>query len=192
MKNNSVRIVGGKWRGQRINFPPIKDIRPTPDRVKETLFNWLMHDITDADCLDAFAGSGALGVEALSRGAKHVTFIDQSAKVCQSLKAIMQKYELDFETALLHQVKVTKWLKRLATKQFDIIFLDPPFFQHLVPECLELIDMHYWLKPGGLVYAEYESELLIQGLLPEGWQCLKAKNSGDVGAALIQKPEHSI
>lgn len=185
MKNNVLRIIGGQWRGRKLSFFPAKGTRPTPDRVREALFNWLMYDLHGADCLDAFSGSGALGIEALSRGAAHVTFLEQNPRVCHQLKATFQSFALDKQMALLHETKTQKWLQRPAHKAFDIIFLDPPFFQDLLPVCFEAIDHYGWLKPNGLLYVEYECELLIQGMLLPGWACIRNKQFGEVGSALI-------
>ncbi len=186
MKNNTLRIIGGRWRGRKLSFFPGKGTRPTPDRVRETLFNWLMYDMQGAWCLDAFSGSGALGVEALSRCAAHATFLEQNPRVCQQLKKTFQAFELDKDIALLHETKVQKWLQRPAPRPYDIIFLDPPFFQDMLPDCFQAIAQYGWLKPNGLLYVEHEEELLVQGLLPDSWECLRIKQFGEVGSALIR------
>lgn len=189
MQNNTLRIVGGQWRGQKFTFPPIKGVRPTPDRVRETVFNWLMHDTHDARCLDLFSGSGALGLEALSRGAKHVTFVEAHPRMAEQLKHTFQRFDLDYEQALLSQSKVNKWLQRDAVTQFDLVFLDPPFYQHWLADCLQWLEQYQWLSPGALIYVEHERDLLVQGMLPEHWQCRKFKQAGEVGFALLQAPE---
>lgn len=142
-----VRIIGGIYRGKKLQFPDIEGLRPTPDRVRETLFNWLMHDIRDARCLDAFAGSGALGFEAFSRGALEVILLEQSPKAYAHLDKIITS----FNTPKLRLIK-TDAVQFLQTKQkeFDIIFLDPPFAQNYLPQCLSGIALNHSLKKGGL------------------------------------------
>lgn len=146
-----IRIIGGVYRGKKIHFPDIEGLRPTPDRVRETLFNWLMHEIRDARCLDAFAGSGALGLEAFSRGAKQVVFLEQSPKAHASLQKIISTF--NSPKLQLLQTDALKYLQS-NSKEFDIIFLDPPFAKNYLPQCLSHITQGNILKSGGLVYLE--------------------------------------
>ena len=122
MLNNQLRIIGGKWRGRKIKFPDIEGLRPTPDRVRETLFNWLSPVIIGAKCLDLFAGSGALGFEALSRGASKTVFVDSNNLVTQQLQYNQQLFQCsDIE---IHKMSAEQYLQT-TEKSFDIIFLDP-------------------------------------------------------------------
>src|SRR6202044_1338078 len=122
---NSVRIIAGTWRGRRIHFPDMPALRPTPDRVRETLFNWLQHSIVDSRCLDLFAGSGALGLEALSRGAKEVVFVEQAQQAARALQAELQRLGGTPRARILEQ-GAARYLRGPA-QPFDVIFLDPPF-----------------------------------------------------------------
>ena len=173
MSRNQVRIIGGAFRGRHIHFTPVSDLRPTPDRVRETLFNWLMHDIHGARCLDAFAGSGGLGLEALSRGACFVVFIDQHPLVCKNLHAILAELELYHERAHVTNKDVVRWLNQTCLEPFDLIFLDPPYRRKLLGLTLSMIKLHRWLKPGGKVYIEFGDELDAAQLNELGWQVLR-------------------
>ncbi len=152
---SSVRIIAGKWRGRRINFPTIQGVRPTHDRIRETLFNWLQRDISGAICLDLFAGSGALGIEALSRGAEHVTFIDSSKEAVSFIKSNLQKLACESSSVLCANIPDNKLI--MSPKTFDVIFLDPPFSQGLMLPAIA------WLKDSKLIsrdtifYYEMES-----------------------------------
>src|SRR3990167_10705810 len=132
MANNSVRIIGGKWRGKKISFPPLSFLRPTHDRIRETLFNWMEPYLHDAVCLDLFAGSGVIGFEALSRGAKFVVMVDQDIEVITSLKKNLKT--LSAENVEIIQAKIPAKTFKSQQKQFDIVFLDPPYFEGLRSE----------------------------------------------------------
>lgn len=181
---NQLRIIGGRWRGRRLRFPDAVGLRPTPDRVRETIFNWLMHDTHDAVCLDAFAGSGALGLEALSRGAAHVIFLEQQAQVAQTINRMLQEMECTGSKVI--STDTCKWLNQPATQAFDIIFLDPPFRKNLLQNSLALLITRHWLKPNGLVYVECESEQSLSEACGSCWKILKDKQAGEVRYGLIQ------
>lgn len=181
-KFSQVRIVAGRWRGRKINFPNVPNIRPTPDRVRETLFNWLAPYIVGANCLDAFAGSGALGFEALSRGAKSVTLIDQSAEVVSALKE--NAAILKAENIGIIQGRFPEILSVLKSQQFDIIFLDPPFKQNLIASSAQALIENNLLAKDALIYIEAEKELTTLPI-PESWQILRSKIAGQVGYHLI-------
>lgn len=185
MQNQCVRIISGRWRGRKIHFPKIKGVRPTPDRVRETVFNWLQGDVPGARCLDAYAGSGALGFEALSRGASHVTFLDRSVPVIEKLKEHCTALEISDSQANISYANTVKWLARPADAPFDLVFLDPPFCQHLLQPTLNTLKNYGWLKAGTKLYIEYEVDLLLPGILPEGLTCLKMEQAGEVGYALV-------
>ncbi|HSN16997.1 MAG TPA: 16S rRNA (guanine(966)-N(2))-methyltransferase RsmD [Gammaproteobacteria bacterium] len=176
------RIIGGQWRRRRLHFPPLSGIRPSPDRVRETLFNWLRDRIEGAACLDLFAGSGALGLEALSRGAASVTFIDKERQVIEAIRGHLEL--LKAEGATLVQADALAWLAG-APKPMDLVFLDPPFDADLVPEvCIRLAQG--WLKRGAWVYVEHAAERVPQ--LPSGWEVLKESRAGRVGFRLVAGP----
>ena len=176
-----IRIIGGLYRGKKIHFPTVEGLRPTPDRVKETLFNWLMHDIHDARCLDAFAGSGSLGFEAFSRGAAQVVFLEQAPAAYNNLQKIIKQ----FNSPKLKLIKTdtTNYLQR-CTEQFDLIFLDPPFAVNLIPQCLTAITKNHLLVKGGLVYLEAPTLIDVD---PEQWKSIKLKQNGQVIYSLFEK-----
>ncbi len=159
MFENKVRIIAGKWRGRKITFPSLVGLRPTADRIRETLFNWLMNDIGGAVCLDLFAGSGALGFEALSRGAKHVTFVDSSAAVISALKE-------NSDVLQINNCKIVKsdFLKINFTRdqKFNIVFLDPPFRKNFVIPAIDYLIKNNLLDKNALVYIEMETNLLFE------------------------------
>ncbi|QMT58967.1 16S rRNA (guanine(966)-N(2))-methyltransferase RsmD [Legionella sp. PC997] len=176
-----IRIIGGLYRGKKLHVPDVEGLRPTPDRVRETLFNWLMHDIRDARCLDPFAGSGALGFEAFSRGAARVVFLEQSPKAYTNL----QKVITEFNSPKLKSLR-TDALQYLQGHQeeFDIIFLDPPFAHNLLPQCISYITRSNVLKRGGLVYLESPT---VIDLDETQWRQIKLKKAGQVVYALFEK-----
>ncbi|MDI9818682.1 MULTISPECIES: 16S rRNA (guanine(966)-N(2))-methyltransferase RsmD [unclassified Legionella] len=177
----TVRIIGGRYRGKKISFPDIEGLRPTPDRVKETLFNWLMHEIRGANCLDAFAGSGALGFEAHSRGASHVVLIESSAKVYAHLKQTAALFNSPTINVIHGQAED---YFRNSKETFDIIFLDPPFAKNILPECLNLLAHSNLLVQGGLVYTESPDRLSLN---PDCWKEKKFKQAGQVSYGLYEK-----
>ena len=176
-----IRIIGGLYRGKKLHFPEVEGLRPTPDRVRETLFNWLMNDIKDARCLDAFAGSGALGLEAFSRGASRIVFIEQSPKA----HAHLQKNLVQFNNPSLSLLKTdARIYLQQSTEQFDIIFLDPPFAQNFILQCLNDIAQKQILTPGGLVYIESPTAIDTD---KQHWQQIKLKQAGQVIYGLFKK-----
>ncbi len=180
---NSVRIIGGGWRGRRITFPDVPGLRPTPDRVRETLFNWLQHDIAGARCLDLFAGSGALGLEALSRGAKELVFVEQSVAASRALQEQLARLGAERRSQVV-EMGAARYL-RGAAPAFDIVFLDPPFGRDALAEYIPLLDSGHWLKPGSQVYLENEKAAGAP-LLPAHWELLKSKSAGEVGYHLAR------
>src|SRR3981081_3456379 len=151
---NSARMSGGGWRGRRVNFPDIPGLRPTPDRVRETLFNWLQHHMAGARCLDLFAGSGALGLEALSRGAKELVFVEQAVAASRALQEQLIRLG-GAGRGQVGEMGAARYL-RSPPQPFDIVFLDPPFGRAALAEYVPLVDAGQWLNPGGLVYLEHE------------------------------------
>ena len=135
-RSNSVRIIGGEWRRRQIRFPGSADLRPTPDRMRETLFNWLGQDLTGKTCLDLFAGSGALGFEAASRGAKQVVMVERDAQIFRALQAthtILGAGQVE-----LARADALAFLQADA-RLYDVVFLDPPYHLHLLPRVLPLL-----------------------------------------------------
>ncbi len=180
--NNAVRIIAGSLRGRKIHFHPGEGLRPTLDAVRETLFNWLMLNIQSARCLDLFAGTGALGFEALSRGAATVTFIDANCNAIKDLHANLRECGLSSKAKVLEGNALTHALDQV----YDLIFLDPPFHQGLLQQALDLIQQKNWLATDGMVYFEAERELDLTPALSENWQLHRHKKMGEVQYGLLQ------
>jgi 16S rRNA (guanine966-N2)-methyltransferase len=180
---NSVRIIGGKWRGRRVAFPDLPGLRPTPDRVRETLFNWLQHSLAGADCLDLFAGSGALGLEALSRGAREVVFVEQAPLAARNLQAQLMRLEACAKARIM-EMDAACYL-RTAPQAFHIVFMDPPFGKDALPQYVALLDAGGWVSSGSLVYLENERSGSVP-TLPSHWELLKSKSAGEVGYHLAR------
>ena len=177
-----VRIIAGKWRGRKLDVIDAPGLRPTPDRIRETLFNWLQHDIAGARCLDPFAGTGALAFEALSRGASEVVMIESDPKVVESLKQHAETLKSEGHTIQLGNAIS---LIKQCDSDFDIIFLDPPFGKDYIEACCSLINEESLLNPNGLVYIESEKGLA----LPEGWEIKKQIKAGNVQSFLVQQAD---
>jgi 16S rRNA (guanine966-N2)-methyltransferase len=182
-KRNSLRIIGGGWRGRRVHFPDSPGLRPTPDRVRETLFNWLQFSVAGTRCLDLFAGSGALGFEALSRGAREVVFVDEATPVVESLREELERLDGAARARVL-QTTAACYLGQPG-EPFDVIFLDPPFAQNALAEPIALIEAGGLIKPGGWVYLESECQAGTP-ILPAGWDLVKSKSAGEVGYHLAR------
>jgi 16S rRNA (guanine966-N2)-methyltransferase len=180
---NELRIIGGAWRGRRVKFPGIAAIRPTPDRVRETLFNWLQHDVAGSRCLDLFAGSGALGLEALSRGAGQVVFVDREREVIEELSATLNV--LRASGARLEQCDALRFLEG-TPQPFDIVFLDPPFDRDLLPHVCSALESRGWLAPRALIYLESPAHGSTPAL-PAGWTVVKSGRAGEVGYHLARR-----
>jgi 16S rRNA (guanine966-N2)-methyltransferase len=178
-----VRIIAGIWRGRRIHFPDMPALRPTPDRIRETVFNWLQHSIADARCLDLFAGSGALGLEALSRGAKEVVFVEQFPAAARALQEQLVRFGGAAKGRIM-EMGAARFL-RTSPEPFDIAFLDPPFGKDALTEYIPMLEEGHWMKPGGLVYLENERSA-GEPKLPESWDLLKSKSAGEVGYHLAR------
>ncbi len=178
-----LRIIGGTWRGRRLRFPAAALIRPTPDRVRETLFNWLGGRIVGARCLDLFAGSGALGLEALSRGAAHVTFVERDPAAVRELRARLAEWGA--RDAQLEQGDALAFLAH-SPHPFDIAFLDPPFASGLLEKAAALLEGNGWLRDAALIYVECGAREGVPPL-PASWVSLKAKRAGEVGYHLYAR-----
>jgi 16S rRNA (guanine966-N2)-methyltransferase len=175
--SNQVRIIGGQWRSRIVRFPDAPGLRPTPDRVRETLFNWLGQRLDGLECLDLFAGSGALGFEALSRGASRVVMVESDRTAVEALRQAAQA--LDARQAVIHAGDALAWLKR-PVGRFDIAFVDPPYACALLaPALLALPES---LKPGARVYCE-SANPIAAGEGP--WRMLKEGRAGAAHFALL-------
>ena len=172
-----LRIIAGQWRGRRWQFPAA-DIRPTSDRVRETLFNWLQGKISGRRCLDLYAGSGALGLEALSRGAAHCVFVDHNAQAIAGLGEVLRAWGADSGSAELVHAQSGHFLAR-AARAFDLVFLDPPFSANVLAEDLARLDARRWLAPGCLIYIEHPRA--AAPVPPRTWEALRNGVAGAVG-----------
>ena len=186
-----IRIIAGQYRGRKLPVLMAEGLRPTTDRVKETVFNWLMPYIQNALCLDCFAGSGSLGFEAISRGAQHATLLELNNAAAKQLKQNAQL--LNAENINIKQVDSLAFLNSstpigLNTQRFDLVFLDPPFNKQLVEKSALLLN-EGWLAPNALVYVEMESHSNHknnQQSIPNNWRLLKEKTAGQVTYQLYQ------
>ncbi|MGQ0385104.1 MAG: 16S rRNA (guanine(966)-N(2))-methyltransferase RsmD [Gammaproteobacteria bacterium] len=172
-----VRIIGGRWRGRRIPVPPAGGLRPTPDRVRETLFNWLAPAIAGSRCLDLFAGTGALGLEAASRGAAEVVLVERDREAAVRLAAAAAALAPD--EARVIEADAQSWLSGRA-RPFDVVFLDPPFDAGLLDAAMRGLESGGWLAPGARIYIEAPA---AQGppALPPGWMLHRSGRAGAVG-----------
>lgn len=184
-KNGEVRIISGLWRGRKLPVLSSDGLRPTGDRVKETLFNWLMPYIMESRCLDCFAGSGSLGMEALSRQAAKVTFLEQNKTVADQLRKNLQLLKCPTEKAQVFQQNSLQYLNQTQNApHFDVVFLDPPFHFNLAEQTIQLLDQHQWLAPNALIYVETEKNAPLT--VPNHWVLLKDKQTGQVSYRLYQ------
>ena len=179
-----LRIIGGRHRGRRLRFPAGVEIRPTPDRVRETLFNWLQPRIAGARVLDLFAGSGALGLEALSRGAGHATFVERDRRAAAAIETLAREWQET--TADVACADALDWLARPrgGLPPFDIVFLDPPYDAQLLGTAAANLATHDWLAPDARIYLETRARDAMPAL-PDGWRSLRAGRAGEVGYHLF-------
>lgn len=178
---NKVRIIGGRWRGRRIEFASVPGLRPTKDFIRETVFNWLAPSIAGSRCLDLFAGSGVLGFEAASRGASEVVLVENNPFVIQGLEA--QKQLLDATQVKIVAQSAQRYIQN-EKNCFDIIFLDPPFAQGVMTEMLLGIKTHNVLTPNGRIYIELPRSSAAEDIFAQ-WPVLKNKTMGAVCYALL-------
>jgi 16S rRNA (guanine966-N2)-methyltransferase len=183
-----IRIIGGRLRGRRIAVPDAPGLRPTPDRVRETLFNWLAPHLAGARVLDLFAGTGALGLEAFSRGAAEVTLVEQQRVVLAALRESLQRLGI-----AQIQVIADDALAFLAGDgaQYDLILLDPPFAAGLLLPALQAVVRYRRLAPGGLCYVEQPRDAEPPAL-PEGWNLHRSGYAGEVGYYLLHGPTRDL
>jgi 16S rRNA (guanine966-N2)-methyltransferase len=186
---NQLRIIGGQWRGRKLVFPDVAGLRPTGDRIRETLFNWLAPDIQGARCLDLFAGSGALGLEALSRGAGYSLLVERDHLAAASLQQHLQLLKAE-----QGQLLQTDSLKYLAGKNpgeaFDIVFIDPPFGLNLWQPVIDALEAGNWLAAEACIYLEAPRDQTIAA--PNSWHLHRDKHAGQVSYRLYYREETQI
>ncbi len=182
MKSNRLRIVGGKWRSRMLHFPSVNALRPTPDAVRETLFNWLARDVVGRDCLDLYAGSGALGFEAVSRGARSAVLVEKHPRVVKALRENKKLIDQDDQISVI-QCAALQYLPT-CQQQFDLIFLDPPYASDELAKACWHLEKHQLLKPETLIYLESPAELKKLPI-PDYWQVLKEAVKGAVRYTLL-------
>ena len=183
-KKGEIRIIGGKWKGKKIYFDLNDDLRPTPDRAKETLFNWLGQDLKKMFCLDLFSGTGALGFEAFSRGAEKVTFVERNKEYLQKIKKVClemsEKADCDFFCA-----ECLEWIQNNNSgTKYDLIFIDPPFNKNLIHDLLAAILEKELLSKNGQIYFEFEKKLDLE--IPESLNLKKKKSLGKKSYVLAE------
>jgi 16S rRNA (guanine966-N2)-methyltransferase len=186
-KNSQLRIIGGEWRSRRLPILADTGVRPTSDRIRETLFNWLQGYVAGARCLDLFAGSGALGFEALSRGARHLTLVDEDLRVIQQLQH--NAVVLNTEQAEVIWQQADEYLLDPIPgngQPYDIVFLDPPFREDLLGLCCERLERYGWLADQALIYLESDSRRGFPELLPH-WQVIHSRCAGQVAYCLLRR-----
>lgn len=191
LTESKIRIIGGQWRGRKLSVGHENGLRPTGDRLRETLFNWLMADIHGAAVLDLFAGTGALGLEALSRGASSVTFLETNKSTATRLRENLTL--LDSKPSYVNEMDSLKWLEQnnateaqpLCKIRYDIVFMDPPFELNLWNKCVENLLKADILQENALIYIENPKIVTVQ--IPNELSCLKSKNAGATQASLYQR-----
>ncbi|NVK22263.1 MAG: 16S rRNA (guanine(966)-N(2))-methyltransferase RsmD [Kangiellaceae bacterium] len=180
-KSGIFRVIGGQWKGRKLRFIEVEGLRPSLDRVRETLFNWLQWDIRGAKCLDLFAGSGALGIEALSRGAGEVQFIELNKKAANQLRSNLEQLQTD--DARLFNGDALKFVET-NQQAYDIIFIDPPFHKGIAQNVIDQLAQSATIQSETLIYIEVEQGLELD--IPEHWQLLKDKKAGQLLYKLFQ------
>lgn len=178
-----VRIISGQWRSRRLPIHDLEGLRPTTDRVKETLFNWINADLPGARILDCFAGSGSLCFEALSRYASFAQMFELQPSAAKQLKQNLATLKCEHAEVTLGDTLAL--LKTPAKIPFNVIFIDPPFHQGLAQQCIQLLETHQWLSHDALIYLETETELGPLNI-PQTWTALKEKTAGQVTYRLYQ------
>jgi len=181
--NGKIRIIGGQWRGRKLIVPDKPGLRPTPNRVRETLFNWLTMHLPGSSCLDLFAGTGALGIEAASRGAEKVQLVEKERDIVQSLRQQVAKLAID--NLKVMDTNALTFLKGAAST-FDIVFLDPPFGSDLLTPCCTLLEQRGWLNPNAHIYLESERRF-GKPSLPATWQIIRRQTAGQVVVFLVAR-----
>lgn len=179
------RIIAGKWRGRKLPVKNVEGLRPTTDRVKETVFNWLAADLYEARCLDVFAGSGGLGLEALSRQAEQVTLLELDKGAATQISQNLATLKAD--NAVVHNTDALTFLSKPG-QPFDVVFIDPPFRKDLLSDVFSKLEQNGWLSHNALIYIEAERELGLPEV-PTHWDMIKEKHAGQVSFRLYQREE---
>ena len=184
-KKNFVRIISGKYKSRKITFPDRAEMRPTGNRIRESLFNWIQADVVNSRCLDLFSGSGALGIEALSRGAETATFIESDFETANCLAENLRT--LKAENGIVINSNAITWLESQKNiEPFGFVFLDPPFKKNLLLNCISLLESNCMIINEGKIYIETETDV-DQKQLPLTWRLRQKKQAGRVSYCLYQK-----
>ena len=178
-----LRIIGGDWRSRKLRFPDAGGVRPSTARTRETLFNWLNFHLAGSRCLDLFAGSGALGMEALSRGAAQATLVDHTPALAKALRDNLRLLGTSKGDVACQDVE--QFLARRDGPGYDIVFMDPPFRQGWLERLIPLLDAQQWVTPGGWIYVEHESERALPAV-PASWHLHRQKSAGQVSYCLFR------
>lgn len=182
-----MRVIAGSERGRTLRVPRGRSVRPTPDRVRETLFNWLQGELEGSEVLDLFAGSGALGLEALSRGAAHATFVETASGALEALRANLEPFAQSERAEL---VRTSAWglLEKAPRRSYHLVFLDPPYGRDWGPRAAHRLEEWGWLAPGAWVYLETASGE-GEPQVPTGWRLHRSGTCGDVASWLYERPD---
>ena len=178
-----IRIISGRWRGRKIPVVDVEGLRPTTDRVRETLFNWLMQEVAERRVLDCFAGSGALALEALSREASFALLLEKDRQQAQQLNSLCQTLGANAE---VQQTDALHYLQQRCSHPFDLVFIDPPFRLQLAEPCCQLLEQQGWLSADAWIYLETEKELPLQAV-PANWQLYREKIAGQLAYRLFRR-----
>ena len=186
MSKGKIRIIGGKWKGKKISFVLDKNIRPTPDRAKETLFNWLGPNLNQYNCLDLFAGTGSMGFESLSRGAEKVSFVELNKNLSSELRKTITELKCEDSSEVFNQ-DCLDWLeKNIPGKPFDLVFVDPPFNKKYVVKIFEKLNRIKFVDESSTIYLECEKNLDIN-IIEDAYKVYKEKFFGDKSYRLLRK-----
>ncbi len=185
--SNTLRIIGGRWRGRKLSFPDAQGLRPTGDRIRETLFNWLQVYMPGARCLDLFAGSGALGFEAASRGAERVVMVERAPDVVDALRRNAQT--LGADNIEIVSADALHYLER-SGERFDVVFLDPPFRSDIIGTCCAMLEAGHWLAPEAFIYLERDCSRPAPAL-PAEWQLHRTRRAGQVEFQLAVRRDNT-
>ena len=183
-----VRIIAGQWRGRKIEFLNLKSVRPTPDRVRETLFNWLAPSIHNARCLDLFAGSGAMAFEALSRGAAYAVLVDNNARVCKKLQEQAKLLKAN-NAHIVHQ-EATRFIRN-TRDTFDIVFIDPPFASNLASTLVHTLSNSPILNTKATLYVEITVSKQLD-IAETKWNIVRSGKTSQVRYALLEQSDHRL
>lgn len=184
-KTGKLRIIAGQWGSRNIRFADVEGLRPTTNRVRETVFNWLQNELPKANCLDLFSGSGALGFEAASRGANSVVMVEKEITAIRFLKDNVDSLAADKVKVIKQEAEAfLKAGSERFEKPFDVVFLDPPFNKMLLEKCVKALEKGQWLSPEAQIYIECEKHLALD-FLPENWSLHRQKKAGQVCFSLF-------